>query len=238
MKSLIFGLIGATIAPVMMMAPANAATLFHSILSGAETVPTNHFPVIGEATFQLDDKHTFLDYVIQLDLDKINLKQDPAARTTDLDINKMHLHLGDVGTNGFHVLNIFGLPSHDDADLEIDFATGTLSGRWDDGDVVDHNGNGIIDAEDTASPGSTKHLSTFADELLAGQIYLQIHAISGADELGIRGQLNPVHPQKSAVPKSVPEPANVLAIAAAGLLVSGRHLKKRCLQPVAVKSNS
>ncbi|MEM6253551.1 MAG: CHRD domain-containing protein [Cyanobacteria bacterium P01_D01_bin.156] len=125
----------------------------------------------------------------EIEIDGLTLKADPANRTEDNDVTKIHVHIGPEGENGPHGLNIFGKPSEDDDDLEVDFENGIIRGLWDDGDATDLNGDG-----DTSDPNETKPLSELIDELEAGQLYLQIHDVA-ADKLGtpgtIRGQINP-----------------------------------------------
>ena len=97
------------------------------------------------------------------------------TRTADLgdDVTAVHLHtltecaaatciLGDTaGTK--HVLNIYGNPRHDDADLAVDVANSTITGIWDPSDV-----NNL-----TPAPGLDPN--DFLDELSSGQLFLMVH---------------------------------------------------------------
>ncbi|MEM9216568.1 MAG: DUF4347 domain-containing protein [Cyanobacteria bacterium P01_F01_bin.150] len=83
----------------------------------------------GVATFSLNPEQTELTYTIQLD--GLDLVEDPTARTADNAVTKIHFHHRDYGTNGSHVLNIFGAPSVDDDDIVIDYDNATITGKWD-----------------------------------------------------------------------------------------------------------
>ena len=86
------------------------------------------------AHFTLNDAETELTY--RIELSGLDLKQNPVDRTAPNDVTKVHIHWGDRGTNGPHVLNVFGLPGEDDSGLTVDFDTEVIVGTWDDSDVV------------------------------------------------------------------------------------------------------
>ncbi|MEL6936935.1 MAG: CHRD domain-containing protein, partial [Cyanobacteria bacterium J06607_17] len=136
-------------------------------------------------TFILAEDGSGLAYKIQLN--GLNLKEDPLSRIEANDVTKIHFHIGAPGNNGPHALNIFGLPSEDDDDLVVDYENGIITGIWDDGDATDRNGDG-----DTDEPGETKPLSEFIEALKAGNLYIQVHDVA-ADKLGtpgtVRGQI-------------------------------------------------
>lgn len=97
------------------------------------------------------------------------------TKTPDLgdDITAIHLHtltscaaptcsLGDTaGTT--HVLNIFGTPREDDADLLVQPGLSLISGTWDPSDAND------------LTPAPTFTPNDFLDELAAGELFLMIH---------------------------------------------------------------
>ena len=98
-------------------------------------------------------------------------------------ITKIHLHNNVPGQAGPHVLNIFGLPSEDDGDLQVDVDARTFSGIWDDGDANDLLPSG-------PSPNDSIELTAVLDELCAGNLYVNLHTAdhgSGA----LRGQIIP-----------------------------------------------
>ena len=157
----------------------------------------------GTATFVLtqvdgDPSATTLSYDIQLfglDLD--------GAQTPDPNDNVTAVHLHNVSmcapmvptclpgdTAGtMHVLNIYGAPRRDDADLVEDAAAGTLRGVW---DISDTN----LIAPPTVSIADPMTL----DVLFRGDMYLMLHTFevpSGA----VGGQL-----------VEVPEPASWMAL--------------------------
>ena len=127
------------------------------------------------ASFQLvtapgNPSATALSYVLSLDDFDID-----GTKTPDLgdDITAIHLHTltecaaatclpGDTaGTK--HVLNIFGVPREDDADLSIDLAMSQVSGVW---DPTDAN-------ELTPAPGQDPN--DYLDELVNGQLFIMVH---------------------------------------------------------------
>ena len=127
-------------------------------------------------------------------------------QTTELgdDVTAVHLHTlnecaaatciaGDTaGTR--HVLNIFGTPREDDADLMIDGALATIRGVWDSSDA------------NNLSPAPTASPNDFLAELRDGRLFIMIHTRefpAGA----IGGVL-------------VPEPSSGLSILLLGLLLS------------------
>lgn len=170
------------------IAPIDAVDSFTMVADGEQVVQDESIPdSIATATATFTPTEKGLAY--EIDIDGLTLKEDPASRTESTDVTKIHIHAGPEGENGPHTLNVFGLPSEDDDDVVIDYENGIIKGIWDDDDATDLNGDG-----DTNEPGETKPLSDFIDELEAGDLYLQVHAVE-ADELGtpgtIRGQIDP-----------------------------------------------
>ena len=131
--------------------------------------------VTGAATFVLtrpDVGEPTLSYMIELsgaDLD--------GAQSSDLndDVTAIHLHDSNVcvasgciagdtaGTK--HILNIFGLPREDDADMVFEATAGRVSGFWDAGD------------ENMLSPAPSGKPGDFLNELLASppELFLMVH---------------------------------------------------------------
>ena len=165
-----------------------AATEFFAELSPAQVVakngaasPDGVSSASGTATLSLNDTQDQLSYMITfsgIDLDGLQTS-DPNDDATGL-----HLHVGAAGTNGPHTLNILAAPSEDDDDLIVDPVAGTLQGIWDDSDVV---------ASPPFSPGDTKPLSDFINDLLAGNLYFQLHTTGfpAPDTGELRGQVVP-----------------------------------------------
>ncbi|MEO0869712.1 MAG: CHRD domain-containing protein, partial [Cyanobacteria bacterium J06642_11] len=165
--------------------------IFVAIADGPQVVQDPAFPdSAGSATmtFILADDGSGLAY--QIKLNGLTLKEDPAARTEDTDVTKIHIHAGARGANGPHTLNIFGLPSEDDNNLVVDYENGIITGLWDNGDATDLNGDG-----DTNDGPESKPLNEFIEALRAGDLYVQIHDVA-ADKLGtpgsVRGQITPI----------------------------------------------
>ncbi|MGF1523677.1 MAG: CHRD domain-containing protein [Leptolyngbyaceae cyanobacterium] len=202
--------------------PASAATLFTAELDGLQVVSPD-FPdgvptdASGFATFELNEEQTELAYFI--DLDGVNLKPEQSDHTDLSDVTKIHIHVGESGSNGPHTLNIFGLPSEDDADLVVDFENVTLQGTWDDGDAINPETGELFDP---TLGGTTKQLSSFVDELFADGLYLQVHTVefdSPTVPGELRGQIEAA---------SVPEPSAAIGIfLLAGSLFSSRLSGKK-----------
>ncbi len=164
----------------------------------------------GEAFFTLNADHTELAYTIVLD-GLLGLKENEADRTEPDDIIGMHLHLHVPDTLGPHVLNIFGLPAEEDADLVVDYANNTLSGVYDISDATIDPATGEPALQ--FYPTTTKIIYDWIDELMAGDLMLAIHTNeSGFGAMAIHGHIGP-HSH------GVPEPAAAVLLAAgAGLL--------------------
>lgn len=166
--------------------PIDSVNNFTMVADGAQVVQNESIPD-STATAKATFTPTQEGLAYEIEIDGLTLQADPTSRTADNDITKIHVHVGPDGENGPHGLNIFGKPSEDDDDLQVDFEKGIIKGLWDDNDASDLNSDG-----DTSDPNETKPLSQLIDELEAGQLYLQIHDV-GADKLGtpgtIRGQI-------------------------------------------------
>jgi hypothetical protein len=151
---------------------------------------------LGTATFTLSTDETKLLYDIRLS--GVDLNNDLT------DVTAVHVHVGAPGSNGPHVLNIFGLTAgmrlEDDADLTIDEENNSLRGTWDDSDVQ---------GTEPLQPFETKPFTEFRDELLSGSLYVQVHTVDFSPPNGeIRGQ---IIPQTTTVPDP-PNPLNCGAI--------------------------
>lgn len=121
------------------------------------------------------------------------------------DVTAIHLHSGNPGVSevGPHTLNIFGNPSEDDADAVFDFENNTITGIWDNSDSTDSGGgvntsdgvpnHHLSDVLSGIDPLSTKTVSDYVDELLAGNFYIQAHTEDFDIPGGImRGQVEEV----------------------------------------------
>ena len=160
---------------------------FRASLDGNQITTPSGSSATGFAEFELNEAMDALSYSVSLM--GLDLVENPADRTDPQDVNKIHLHFGARGSNGPHVLNIFGLPSEDDDDLVVDYAAESFSGIWDDSDAIDP-ATGL--PFDQTVGGTTKFLSSFLDQLAAGDIYLVVHTVQFPDLGEIRGQLSRV----------------------------------------------
>lgn len=188
---------------LMLTQAAFSHTLYEAQLNASQVV-SHATTTTGTAfaTFELNDDQSQLAYT--LTLDGLNFEQDVASRTNATDVNKIHLHSGSAGSAGVHTLNIFGLPSEDDADLVVDYANNSLSGIWDASDAINSSTN---EPFDQTVGGTTKYLADFIDELENGDIYLAIHTFGEGGSVAVRGQLY-----------SIPEPSSQTMLAAVALL--------------------
>lgn len=115
------------------------------------------------------------------------------------DVQGIHIHLGvppippptetgvlhsDGSVNGPHLLNVYGLPRVDDADMVADFATNTITGIWDNNDFA-YGPDGIRD------PGDSVGVGAAVPELFEGHTYIQVHtfAFPIPDTGELRGQI-------------------------------------------------
>ena len=165
----------------------------------------------GSATFTLnqdlaDPSNNTLSYSLifqNVDLD--------GAQTADILDNITALHIHDVtqcspmvaqcqqgidNAGTIHLLNIFGLPRNDDADVVVDPVAGTISGLWD-----------ISDTSAAGTPIPTLDISDsqVVDTLLSGNTAIFVHT-NGVPTAAAGGALT-----------VVPEPAG-LAMLLTGLL--------------------
>jgi hypothetical protein len=84
----------------------------------------------------------------------------------------LHLHVPDV--IGPHILNIFGIPSEDDADLLVDYEHDSLTGIFDTSDATRDESTGEI--LNQAFPLTTKIVGDWIDELIGGELYIAVHS--------------------------------------------------------------
>ena len=191
---------------------ASADMVFRADLDASQVPGGSTETGTATATFVLDDAQENLSYFIQIN--GMDLKPNQADRTAFSDIDKIHLHNGFAGATGPHVLNIFGLPSEDDAEMVVDFDNETISGIYNDADAIDPNTNQLFDQND---PATTKLFSNFVDDLIQGQLYLAIHSAGQGGGVAVRGQL-----------VAVPEPASAIAVVGlAGLFAIRRRRSMR-----------
>jgi hypothetical protein len=148
---------------------------FVAVLTGGQVVPANAATEVGVAICYLRPMEIRLDYALRLF--GHDLKRDD--RTGPDDVTAIHMHVAPAGSNGQHTLNIFGMPSEDDADARFWYNRELVTGTWDDEDA-DHS--------HTEDPGDTKFLSEYIDELRINGLYFQIHTVT-VPTGEIRGQI-------------------------------------------------
>ena len=197
------------------VARAETAT-FHADLLNVNVVDNgvvaSAAPQTGTAVFTLTwDPSAPLDATIDYEIQLVGADLD-GAQTTDLsdDITAVHIHdLNQCAGNDCapndtagtkHVLNVYGVPRHDDADLQVFASEGRLTGLWDAGDA-----NSLTPAP-SAAPGE------FFSQLMNEDIFLMVHtrAFPGG---AIGGRL-------------VPEPSSALLLTF-GIPVFG-FARRRC----------
>lgn len=173
--------------------PAIASTLFTATLTPDQVVVGSGDPdpaasslAFGTATLSLDlsGPSPTLSYSIQFS--NLDLTSDPRVEPL-FGVNKVrgvHIHLGGIGGEGPHVLNVLGAPRDDDADLIPSPSTDSLSGVWDDSDE-NFGPDGMRDSFDSIA------LTDALADLQAGNLYFQIHSYFFRDG-EIRGQIVPI----------------------------------------------
>ena len=186
------------------------AQTFVANLDASQVVANSSEPGTAVATFVLDPTQQNLSYSIQvfgLDFDPT-----PANRTGFSDVTAIHVHNAFAGSTGPHVLNIFGVPSEDDAEMMTDFANETVTGNFNDADAIDPTTGALFDQNE---PLTTKLLTNFVDDLFDGSLYLAIHTAGQDGNIAIRSQL-----------VQVPEPSSAGFLLAAGVLATFRRRRK------------
>jgi hypothetical protein len=186
---------------------SGAQTTFRATLDASQVINGSSEPGFASAIFFLDAAEQNLSYSIQFN--GLNLEPVPGNRTGFSDINAIHIHNGFAGSSGPHVLNIFGAPSEDDAEMVTDFFNESITGIYNDADAIDPVSGGLFDQN---SPATTKLLSNFVDDLRDGSLYLAAHTAGQGGNIAIRGQL-----------VAVPEPSTALLLMAGGLCCIGRR---------------
>jgi hypothetical protein len=151
---------------------ARGQTYFASELHTAHGAH-NHLMATGHASLSLSTDHTQLSYSIQLT--GLDLEPDPALRDDPEDVFGIHLHLIVPGQIGPHILNIFGNPAEEDADLIVDYAHETLSGVFDAGDATRDPISGELFPQ--FFPLTTKLIDDWIDPLMANGLYLAVHTV-------------------------------------------------------------
>lgn len=211
-------------------ASAQAATMFEAIVNGSN-IPT---PVDTDASafgsFTLNDDQTELEYDITFN--GLELFDPDASPDSTGTLTRIHLHATDVP--GFHVINIWdydnpSMNMSDDAQFAFESASDPIrvTGIWDDGDSTCPLDNPSDPCY--SDPATSKPLSDYVDELLNGDVYVNIHTTdfpSGE----IRGSLLAVEdlPPGEQIP-ATPEPGTLLGLMALSGL-AGASLRKKSKQ--------
>lgn len=172
-----------------------------SFISQLHVVPTAQHPIGASAVahMTLDVDPYRLRYSIAFE--GLDLEPTPANRVDQNDVIGVHMHFIVPGVTGPHILNIFGVPGEEDADLAVDYENDTLSGIFDISDAT------IDPATGEPFPQfffiTTKIIDDWIDELVTNQLYLAVHTAGENGQALLHGDV-----------VAVPEPA-------AGLLAAG-----------------
>ncbi len=198
---------------------AAAQEYFAADLNRAQVVNNESFSTaFGRADFVLTDTLAGPQLAYTLSLTGLDLDPDPGQRTDPNDVVGVHMHLHVPGVIGPHILNIFGNPSEDDADLVVDFDAETLTGVFDLSDASRDPDTGELLPQ--AFPLTTKVIDNWLDELRAGELYIAVHsmdrAMNAPPGVDIRGNIF-----------AVPEPASACWLAAGPVLLARRRCRRR-----------
>jgi hypothetical protein len=188
-----------------------------TFLSHMHVVPEAQHPISASAvaSLTLDDDPYRLHYSIALA--GLDLEPVVANRVDQNDVIGIHMHYFVSGVTGPHILNIFGVPDEEDADLVVDYENDTLSGTYDISDAtLDPN---------TGEPYpqfffiTTKIIDDWIDELVTNQLYLAVHTAGENGLALLHGDII-----------AIPEPATGLL---AGVLaaLAGRRRRRRVHWP-------
>ncbi|MEM8680470.1 MAG: CHRD domain-containing protein [Planctomycetota bacterium] len=163
----------------LMPIPVSAQTAFVTSLDASQVVnnPSNS-PATGIGTLRLNAEQTELAYSVQLF--GVDLEPEPGLRTDPNDVIAIHIHLHVQDVIGPHILNIFGNPSEDDADLVIDYENDSFSGVFDASDASRDPVTGQVLPQ--AFPLTTKLFPTpyRLEELLNDEWYFAVHTVGSA----------------------------------------------------------
>jgi hypothetical protein len=137
-------------------------------IDGTQQVPANASAATGNASLMLNAAGDTLTYSISL----VGLDLD-GTQTVDPndDVTAVHLHVGAPGASGPIRFGIIG-PGDDADDIVIDPVAGTITGAWEESDVLSFGGS----------------LSSYVSELDGGQLYINIHSVGFAPG-EVRGQV-------------------------------------------------
>lgn len=138
-----------------------SSQLWMGVLQESQVVPPTGSVGGGTVLASLNDRQTALRYFIRIN-PALQLAMPPANPT---DVTAVHLHIGPVGVNGQHLLNIYGFPSQDDAQMTVLTNVNGIIGRWDDGDATGPAAN------------QSKPLTANITPLFSESTYLQIHTM-------------------------------------------------------------
>lgn len=166
-KAILAGLLGAAVTGLAL--PARAQSSFAATLSGAQQTPPNASTATGTATLILSaaqDRLTYTITLVGLDLDGL---QTPADATDD--VTNLHIHGAAPGVAGPVRFGMIA-PGDDADDIVINGAAGTITGSWEETDALFFGGT----------------LSTYLADLLAGNLYINVHTVAFPPG-EIRGQI-------------------------------------------------
>ena len=185
----------------LLAAPATAQTitLFEAELTPEAVILAGERPsagiseAFGTAQFTLTQPvfaPATLSYSIQLT--GVDLEGTQSPGFPDDDVTALHFHdttqcppmsssciqgTDTVGT--MHVLNVYGFPREDDADVDVDAAAGLITGIWDDGD------ENLAFPPSNALTGFTDNGDAILDLLFDELLFVNVHTNAfNAGEIG------------------------------------------------------
>lgn len=166
-----------------------SGTRYYALVDDFHATPSTT-DAMGEIFLELNSTRTQLSYRIEFD-HWLGLKPFEVDRTEPDDIIGIHLHLHVPDTIGPHVLNIFGWPGHEDADLVVDYTNRMLTGAYDISDATRDSITGEVLLQNL--PLTSKIIDDWLDELDEGRLMLAVHTNqSGFSTMAIHGHINPI----------------------------------------------